>query len=56
MCVVITEADTACYGQIYPAPLGFLKQPTDSGKRCFGSHSTTSGRKIDAAIVAKKTT
>ena len=23
-------------GQIYPVPLGFLKQPTDSGRSSFG--------------------
>ena len=23
-------------GQMYPAPLGFLKQPTDSGRKNFG--------------------
>jgi hypothetical protein len=40
---------------MYPAPLGFLKQPTDSGKRCLGSHSTISEKKMHAAIVAKKT-
>jgi len=31
-------------GQIYPVPDGDLKQPTDSGITCFGSHSTTFGK------------
>ena len=31
-------------GQIYPVPAGDLKQPTDSGITCFGSHSTTLGK------------
>ena len=31
-------------GQIYPVPAGDLKQPTDSGITCFGSHSTTFGK------------
>ena len=56
LCLAVTKQDNASYGQIYPGPLGFLKQPTASGKRCLGSHSTTSGRKMQAAIVAKKTT
>ncbi len=32
------------FGQIYPVPAGDLKQPTDSGITCFGSHSTTLGK------------
>jgi len=32
------------HGQIYPVPAGDLKQPTDSGITCFGSHSTTFGK------------
>jgi hypothetical protein len=32
------------FGQIYPAPAGDLKQPTDSGITCLGSHSTTFGK------------
>ena len=32
------------FGQIYPVPAGDLKQPTDSGITCFGSHSTTFGK------------
>ena len=43
-------------GQIYPAPLGFLKQPTDSGSTCLGIHSTTSGKKMQNAMTAKNTT
>lgn len=43
----------AYYGQIYPAPLGFLKQPTDSGIKCLGSQSTTAGKKIQNAMAAK---
>src|SRR5262249_51080811 len=31
-------------GQIYPVPDGDLKQPTDSGITCLGSHSTTFGK------------
>jgi hypothetical protein len=31
-------------GQIYPVPAGDLKQPTDSGITCLGSHSTTLGK------------
>jgi hypothetical protein len=31
-------------GQIYPIPAGDLKQPTDSGITCLGSHSTTLGK------------
>ena len=42
------------YGQIYPAPPGALKQPTDSGNTCLGNHNTTSGTKIVNAIAAKK--
>jgi hypothetical protein len=41
-------------GQIYPAPDGDLKHPTDSGKTWRGSHNTTSGRKMVKAIAAKK--
>jgi hypothetical protein len=32
------------FGQIYPVPAGDLKQPTDSGMTCLGSHSTTFGK------------
>jgi hypothetical protein len=32
------------FGQMYPVPAGDLKQPTDSGITCFGSHSTTFGK------------
>ena len=32
------------FGQIYPVPAGDLKQPTNSGITCFGSHSTTFGK------------
>ena len=32
------------FGQIYPVPAGDLKQPTDSGITCLGSHSTTFGK------------
>jgi hypothetical protein len=44
------------YGQMYPLPLGFLKQPTDSGSSCFGSHSTTFGNCTQKAMVIRKTT
>ena len=44
------------HGQMYLPPSGALKQPTDSGNSVFGSHSTTSGKKIAKAIVAKKIT
>jgi hypothetical protein len=44
------------YGQTYPNPTGDLKQPTDSGNTCRGSHNTTSGRKIVNAMAAKKMT
>ena len=65
---VIEEAtvDVACHlrliqkhtylGQIQPAPLGLGKQPTDCGRSCFGSHSTTSGNIIVNAMVMKNTT
>ena len=43
-------------GQMYPAPVGLLKQPTDSGITCFGSHSTTFGKKIVNVMVNRKTT
>jgi hypothetical protein len=46
----------AAYGQMNPVPAGERKQPTDSGKISCGSHSTTPGKKIVAAIVAKKIT
>jgi hypothetical protein len=42
------------YGQMYPAPLGFGKHPTDCGSSFFGSHSTMSGKKIVNAMAAKK--
>ncbi len=42
-------------GQIQPAPLGLGKQPTDCGRSCFGSHSTTSGNSTVKAIVMKNT-
>jgi hypothetical protein len=42
------------HGQMYPVPAGDLKQPTDSGKACRGSHNTASGTKIVNAIAAKK--
>ncbi len=32
------------FGQIYPVPLGDLKQPTDSGMTCFGNQSTIDGK------------
>ncbi len=38
------RANTYQFGQIYPVPAGDLKQPTDSGITCFGSHSTTLGK------------
>jgi hypothetical protein len=38
-----------------PVPLGFLKQPTDSGSTCVGSQSTTFGKKIMNVIVIRKT-
>ena len=44
------------HGQMYPLPDAFLKQPTDSGSRCLGSHSTTSGRKMQNTMAARKTT
>jgi hypothetical protein len=54
---VANRLDRRCYlGQIYPVPAGFLKQPTDSGSTCLGSQSTTSGKKMQNAITAKKTT
>jgi tripartite-type tricarboxylate transporter receptor subunit TctC len=31
-------------GQIYPGPSGALKQPTEVGMTCFGSHRTTCGK------------
>src|SRR5262252_4195908 len=43
-------------GQMYPVPVGDLKQPTDSGRNCFGSHSTTLGNSTVKAMVKKKTT
>jgi hypothetical protein len=43
-------------GQTYPAPLGALKQPTDSGNTCSGNHRIAFGTKIVKAIVAKNTT
>ena len=43
------------HGQIYPLPLGFLKQPTDSGSSDFGSHSTTSGNSTQKAMVNRNT-
>ena len=42
-------------GQIQPAPLGLGKQPTDCGRSCFGSHSTTSGNSTVKAMVMKNT-
>ena len=44
------------YGQIYPVPAGLLKQPTDSGSTCLGSHSTTFGKKIVKQMVKRNTT
>mgnify|MGYP001544659179 CR=1 FL=1 len=43
-------------GQIYAVEPGALKQPTDSGNRCFGSQRTTSGNATVNAMVAKNTT
>src|SRR3989442_228154 len=43
-------------GQIQPVPLGLGKQPTDCGRSCFGSHSTTSGDSTVKAMGTKKTT
>ena len=51
----IFRAEHYC-GQMYPAPVGLLKQPTDSGITCFGSHSTTFGKKIVNVMVNRKTT
>jgi hypothetical protein len=34
-------------GQMNPLPPGALKQPTDSGRNCFGSQSTMSGNSDD---------
>ena len=42
-------------GQMYPAPLGLGKQPTDCGSSHFGSHSTTSGNSTVNAMVTKNT-
>src|SRR6185312_181602 len=42
-------------GQMYPVPLGFLKQPTACGITCLGSHRTALGAKIVNTIVARKT-
>ena len=42
-------------GQIYPAPLGLGKQPTDCGRNCFGSHSTTSGNSTTKPMVTRNT-
>ena len=39
-----SQGRRAQFGQIYPVPDGDLKQPTDSGITCFGSHSTTFGK------------
>ena len=44
----------AQFGQMYPGPVGDLKQPTDSGNMSFGSQTTTPGKKIVNAIVPKK--
>jgi hypothetical protein len=44
------------HGQMYLAPSGALKQPTDSGNSVFGSQSTACGKKIAKAIVKKKIT
>jgi D-galactarolactone isomerase len=44
------------HGQMYLAPSGALKQPIDSGNSAFGNQSTTPGKKIANAIVAKKIT
>ena len=43
-------------GQMNPEPPGALKQPTDSGRNCFGSQSTMSGNRTTKAIVSRKTT
>ncbi len=44
-------------GHIYrgPSGFGFLKQPTDSGITCLGSHSTTFGLKIMKVMVNRNT-
>jgi len=36
---------------MYPVPEGLLKQPTDSGRNCLGSQSTTFGNVNVHAIV-----
>ena len=51
-----TNSTDRAHGQMYLPPSGALKQPTDSGNSVFGSHSTTFGKKIANAIVAKKIT
>src|SRR5262249_6974529 len=43
-------------GQIYPGPVGDLKQPTDSGRNCLGSHNTTLGNITVKAMVKRNTT
>lgn len=42
-------------GQMYPAPVGLGKQPTDCGRKNFGSHRTTWGKNTVNAMVRKKT-
>jgi hypothetical protein len=42
-------------GQMYPAPVGLGKQPTDCGRNHFGSHRTTCGNSTVNAMVRKKT-
>ena len=42
--LLIVERLSVQFGQMYPVPDGDLKQPTDSGMTCFGSHSTTLGK------------
>src|SRR6185436_11860028 len=58
VCVIalIGSSFQPIWGQIYPFPSGDLKQPTDSGKSCFGSHRTTFGKSTVKAIVARNTT
>jgi hypothetical protein len=44
------------HGQMYPVPPGALKQPTDSGSTCLGSHRIALGKKMVNAMVPKKMT
>jgi hypothetical protein len=50
------RSGTANQGQMYPVPLGFRKQPTDSGRNIFGKKRTTFGNSTANAIATKKTT